>query len=251
MHRLTVVDTRGQRRSVVLRRWLDSDKDPPAAERIRREARLLAFDAAGTESGGAPALLMTRVPGHVHLTPRDPDDWLRQMASILPRIHAAPISAPAYELGWGSYEPRVPDRARDPAVWRAAIAVVQGQRAPHEPTFIHADYQHFNLLWSRERLTGLVDWVFASVGPRDVDVGHCRLNLAILFSPDWAERFRQAYEAEAGRKVDPWWDLAELLYYSADWETFIPLQVGRRAVVDRAGMTERVEDLLVAALRRL
>ena len=32
-------------------------------------------------------------------------------------------------------------------------------------------HQHFNLLWSRERLTGVVDWSEACIGPPGVDVG--------------------------------------------------------------------------------
>jgi hypothetical protein len=42
-----------------------------------------------------------------------------------------------------------------------------------------------------------------STGPLDVDVGHCRPNLAVLFGADRAERFRRAYEAEACGAVDP------------------------------------------------
>jgi hypothetical protein len=30
------------------------------------------------------------------------------------------------------------------------------------------------------------------------------INLAVVFGADWAERLRLAYEAEAGRAVDPW-----------------------------------------------
>jgi aminoglycoside phosphotransferase (APT) family kinase protein len=76
--------------------------------------------------------------------------------------------------------------------------------------FIHRDFQHFNFLWTRRRLTGVVDWGAASIGPPGVDLGHCRLNLAVLFSADWAEQLRLAYEAETGRSVDPWWDLHAL-----------------------------------------
>jgi aminoglycoside phosphotransferase (APT) family kinase protein len=117
--------------------------------------------------------------------------------------------------------------------------------------FIHSDFQHFNLLWQRDRLTGVVDWAMASTGPPEVDIGHCRLNLAVLFGADIAERFRLAYEAEAGRAVDPWWDLHAIAAYGDPWRTFIPVQVADRAPVDAAGMTGRVEDLIASALRRL
>jgi aminoglycoside phosphotransferase (APT) family kinase protein len=130
--------------------------------------------------------------------------------------------------------------------------LVLRQQAPEPATcFIHRDFQHFNLLWRRGRLTGVVDWVRSCTGPADFDTGHCRLNLAVLFGADWAERLRLAYEAEAGRSVDPWWDLYAVTAYSDEWRRFIPVQVAGRAPVDTAGMTSRVEDLLEVTLGRL
>lgn len=40
---------------------------------------------------------MTRLDGRVHLTPRDPEDWLRQIAAALPRIHELDVPVPAEE----------------------------------------------------------------------------------------------------------------------------------------------------------
>ena len=96
-----------------------------------------------------------------------------------------------------------------------------------------------------------MDWTRSCTGPADFDAGHCRLNLAVLFGADWAERFRLAYEAEAGRAVHPWWDLYALTAYSDKCRQFIPVQVAGRALVDTAGMTSRAEDLLEATLSRL
>jgi hypothetical protein len=73
----------------------------------------------------------------------------------------------------------------------------------------------------------------------------------VLYSADWAERFRLAYQAETGRSTDPWWDLHSLVSYADAWRQFIPIQVGGRVPVDTDGMTARVEDLLESALRRL
>ena len=81
-----------------------------------------------------------------------------------------------------------------------------------------------------------------------VSAGPCRSRIG---AADWAERFRLAYQAEAGRAVDPWWDLYALTAYSDDWRQFIPVQVAGRAPVDTAGMASRVEDLLEATLGRL
>ena len=90
----------------------------------------------------------------------------------------------------------------------------------------------------------------SGIASPDLDVGHCRLNLAVLFSPEIAETFRRVYESEAGRQVEPWWDIHQLLAYGDDWPTFIPVQVAGRAPVDIRGMTGRVEKLLVMALAR-
>ena len=141
--------------------------------------------------------------------------------------------------------------ASRPDIWRKAIALVAEEHPPTRTCFIHRDYQHFNLLWSRDRLSGVIDWVEASVGPPDVDVGHCRLNLTVLFSADTAERFRQMYEAEAGREVDPWWDIQSLLPFGPEWKRFLPIQIDGRAPLDVDGMMSRMEDVLERTLRRL
>lgn len=145
----------------------------------------------------------------------------------------------------------VPPWAQEPELWQRAIDLVLGGPAPFVPTFIHRDYQHFNLLWVRGKLSGIVDWIYASTGPMDVDTGHCRLNLAVLYSADWAERFRMAYEAEAGRKIDPWYDIASLVEYLPGWGPGLDLQIGNRVKVDRKGMHGRVEELLKQALGRV
>jgi hypothetical protein len=72
-----------------------------------------------------------------------------------------------------------------------------------------------------------------------------------LHGPERAEEFRKAYEAEAGRNIEPWWDLHRLTGYSPEWKEFIPRQVAGRVAVDDAGMTARVEETIAGALRRL
>jgi aminoglycoside phosphotransferase (APT) family kinase protein len=263
VHRLAV-ERNGRRGPYVLRRWvLDGQNEAYAIGAVAAETAVLAAlersdvpapRAIGSTTDAAhagPAVLMTRVPGHVHLMPRDRDRWLQQMAGMLTRIHALDINAKPFE-SWIDRSRLSPllDASR-PDIWREAIAVVAEERPPTRTCFIHRDYQHFNLLWSRERLSGVIDWVEASVGPPDVDVGHCRLNLTVLFSADVAERFREMYEAEAGREVDPWWDIHSLLSFGPDWKRFLPIQIDRRAPLDVDGMTSRMEDVLERTLRRL
>jgi aminoglycoside phosphotransferase (APT) family kinase protein len=200
---------------------------------------------------GGPAVLMTRLPGKMHLMPRDRQRWLQQMARMLARIHALDIDSQPFESWLDRSRLTPPPDASRPQVWTEAIALVAKTRAPTRTCFLHRDYQHFNLLWSRERLTGVVDWSEACVGPPEIDVGHCRLNLAVLFSADVADRFGEMYEAESGHSVDAWWDVHALLSYGPSWREFLPLQIDGRAPLDIDGMTPRMEEVLGRSLRRL
>lgn len=262
VHRLTI-DRSGRRESLVLRQY-----EHPTAHAIaliehelttlpvvRSEGlpapEPIAADASGLETDNRPTILMTRLPGRLDLAPADPERWLRQMAAMAARIHELPVPARPFWSREDAANPAIPASATRPAVWKRAFDLLRQPAPEYVARFLHRDFQHFNLLWQRGRLTGVVDWVVSCAGPADFDLGHCRLNLAVLFSADHAERLRLAYEAESGRTVDPWWDLYAITAYCDDWQRFIPVQVSGRTAVDTAGMTSRVENLLEATLRRL
>jgi hypothetical protein len=263
VHCLSLRLPTGASTSVVLKRFIDPGWDDVQAI-VQNEAaaiagvetldaptpRLLGVSPDGAETDGAPSLLMTRAAGRVWLTPPDLDSWIRQLATLLPTLHAGSADVRTRQRRDRDAF-TVPEAAARPDVWTAARRVVTAESPPAEPVLTHGDYQHFNVLWSRGRLSALVDWSFAQIASPDLDVGHCRLNLAVLYSPEIAERFRRVYESEAGRCVDPWWDIHQLLAYSDEWPTFIPVQVAGRAPVELPGMTGRVEQLLAAALARM
>ena len=266
VHELTVVRN-GRRSRYVLRSWAPDNEDEDWILRtVAAEAAVLTalersdvpaphlVASTGDVAAGGPALLMTRVPGRVFLMPRDREHWLRQMAQMLARIHEVNIkgaTGAGFESWLDASQLTPPADASRVDIWREAFALVAEQRQATHTCFIHRDYQHFNLLWSRERLTGVVDWSGAGVGPPDVDVGHCRLNLTLLFSVHVAERFRELYEAASGRAVDPYWDVHALLSYGSEWKDFLPLQIDGRAPLEVEGMTRRMEDVLSLALRRM
>jgi aminoglycoside phosphotransferase (APT) family kinase protein len=259
-HRVSVEDATG-RHVVILRQWVDDDPDE-ADRNVSREVQVLAglaavdlpvprllASATSSEDDFGPCLLMTRVPGRIDLAPAKPEQWIRQMAAMLARIHELDVDAPARGVARSLIDRDVPPWANEPSTWRHALDVLR-QPPPPGQAFVHGDYQHFNLLWRRGTLTGVVDWTWAGIGVPDGDVGHCRLNLAALYTLEWAEQFRLAYESETGRRIEPWWDLYEISKYSPRWPLFIPTQVAGRAPVDTRGMQARVEDLLAATLRR-
>jgi aminoglycoside phosphotransferase (APT) family kinase protein len=107
------------------------------------------------------------------------------------------------------------------------------------------------MLWSRGRITGLIDWNGIHRGSRAIDVGHTRRYLAALYSPEWSGQLRSLYESIAGVALDPWWDLYALLHYDDNHSKSIRSQVAGRRHVDVGGMTARVEVVVETALRRL
>jgi len=264
VHALDVVERGGVRHRLVLRRHLTTEPtDDEHTRSVEHEAAVLcalqdasiptptfvACDPSGARAG-VPALLMQRLGGRMLLTPSDPRAWRRQMAEMLPRIHAVDLVAAQAVTAPDLDELEPPPWSREPAIWRAAIAVARDTPTAYQPCFVHDDYQHFNLLWSRERLTGVVDWTFAGTGMPECDVGHCQLNLAILWGAEVAATFRRDYEVVAGRASDPYWELCRALAFLPGWGAGIRIQAGRRLRVDLAGMNGRVEDLVASILRR-
>lgn len=262
MHAVAVVEPNGRNHRCVLRRWVDrlAGEGPQLVAREARileslertdvpAPRLLGVDVHGDECGDS-ALLMSYVEGHVELTPKDPEDWLRQMASTLVRVHDTEIVAPVAESWLNRERLVVPAWSARPDIWREAFSLIE-ESPPHStPCFIHHDYQQFNLMWRRGRLASVVDWVWGSSGSPGIDVSHCRLNLSVLYSSDLAERFLALYESMSGRAVERWWDVEGLLKYLPGWGGFLQQQAGRRLNVDFDGMHERVESTLYAALQR-
>jgi aminoglycoside phosphotransferase len=209
-------------RRFVRERWLA--EEPDLAEREARVLRLLedaalstprlvALDEDGSECG-VPAVLMMRLPGALDISPRDFGAWLRQLAEVLPLIHAVSSRDLTLVQPWSPYydlrEFRPPRWSHQQGAWERVAAVANRPRPEFEPAFIHRDYHPLNVLWRRGRVSGIVDWTNASVGPRDVDVGHCKTNLAVLYGPDIARRFGEEYERLSGRSHDPYWDVISL-----------------------------------------
>jgi aminoglycoside phosphotransferase (APT) family kinase protein len=263
-------------RQVVLRRhhveWLEGGEvagEVATLEHLRRfpelqAPELLAADVDGSSCGGRPAMLLARLPGRIELAPADPADWLRQLAGALALVHATP--APPATPGVGPSKPPPWLQRRDPPTWSAhpelwerASALVWDEPAPTPAAggrdgrvLVHGDYQHFNLLWSRGRLTGIVDWSPLHDRPLDTDLGHCRLNLVILYGAEVADAFLRRYEeASGGRTVDPWWDLLETVMFLPTWAGTIRRQVGSRIPFDADAAHRRVDAHLPALLDRL
>lgn len=212
----------------MLRRYINAEWVAAEPDLAAREARVLrhlagvddvpvpevvAVDEDGSEAG-APSVLVTLVPGRLDLAPRD-ERWFEGLAALLLALHAVPV--PEWLQRFRAYTDagrlEVPAWTRHSDAWRRAIELVrerEDERRDSEPRFIHRDFHPGNVLWSRGRVTGVVDWTNASAGSPAADVAHCRTNLAIMHGTPAADRFRETYEALTGGRHDPYFDLLDV-----------------------------------------
>ena len=211
-------ENRGVRRKLVLRRYIDLawlQGEPDVAEREARVLQLLEnvpglivpklvnVDPFGDELGW-PTVLMSRLPGRHHWEPPS----IERLAEVAPTIHT--VQPPR---GFRRYRPyydfatmKPPDWSSQPKLWERAYDVAQ--RARVEPTatrFIHRDHHAGNVLWAYGRVSGVVDWVEACVGPAAVDFARARMNLAARMGIGAARR----YAKRPGIAVDPVWDIVD------------------------------------------
>jgi aminoglycoside phosphotransferase (APT) family kinase protein len=254
VHALSIDDAHGRRHELVLRRFVRLDwlaEEPDLAEREAIALRLLeggglptprlvAVDPDGS-TAGAPAVLMTRLLGRIEWDPPVVERFLRALAEPLPAIHATAIPAGGRVPDYRPYRlemHRAPAWAARPDVWLRAVEVLEGAAPKGDRVFIHRDYHPGNVLWLAGRMSGLVDWVNASLGSPWADVGHCRVNIASELGQAAADRFLALYRAVSGRGDDyhPYWDISAAiggLDESADQqpspsdEMFLAAAVGR------------------------
>lgn len=160
IHTLVVEVPGGQMHRVVLRRYVRPDLLISEPYLAAREATALGFVAESSlrtptllatdleaESADAPALLMSRVPGHIEWQPRDLGTYLARLAEPLPQIHSIPVPRDPPIPPYDPYalEMRRPPRwASNPEVWWKAIGVFEGPPPLVERCFIHRDYHPGN-----------------------------------------------------------------------------------------------------------
>lgn len=244
--------------------WLQSEPDLALheaeslrwAERIDLQTpKIIAFDETGSKCGGLPSVLMSRLEGTVNLKPENMEHWLAQMADALTKIHA--VSADDFQWNYFTYNDitslEIPSWTSIPEMWNEAIKIVKGPRTEEKPCFIHRDFHPTNILWSGDSVSGVVDWVNACKGPAGIDLGHCRLNLALLYDTPTADAFLFAYQRKAGKAFtyNTYWDILsviDILFGPPEvypgWKAF-----GVTGLTDEM-MVERLEKYLESLLLR-
>ena len=221
-------------------------------------AELLGYDLA--ERTGYGLILIARVPG-TSVIPAEPDpERLRALGAVAARISSVELApAPALPVRTRPIEGedfaamRREQGASD--LLRAAEAAVAATR-PDDGRLglVHGDLWYGNTLWDDGRLTAVLDWDCAGVGPAGIDLGSLRCDAAWCYGVEAAGHILRGWEGEAGRPARdvPYWDAVAALASPPDmgwFPTSMALQ-GRSDLTPEV-MLERRDAFLDAALSRL
>lgn len=176
--------------------------------------RLVGADPFGAEAG-CPSLLMTYLPGRPVIADVDPV----QLAETIARLHAGsvPTDLPDATHWFDPNRLDVPSWTEQPESWRNLIMMLKAPAPSASPVFLHHDFHHGNVLWSEDRISGVVDWASACTGSRGIDIAHSRANLALVNGVDMADRFLAAYSALVpAYRHETWWDAAALVGHAQE-----------------------------------
>lgn len=226
LHRITL-QRDGKMIDVVVRQfdnkeWLKEEHDLAfhEAESLRlatevgiETPEIIAFEEE-VDRCGVPVVLMSLLDGEVNLKPHHMERWLARLAKTLIHVH----EVKAESFGWEYYTYNnmshmvVPEWSGVQELWARALEIAKNPRPKFEARFIHRDYHPANVLWKNDEVSGVVDWVNACRGPAGVDVGHCRVNLAMLYDVQAADGFLMAYQQNTKGvfKYDVYWDVISL-----------------------------------------
>lgn len=180
-----------------------------AAQLVLADTAVPAPTSLGLDADGAAAdvaaHLMSRLPGE-SLAVVD-DGALQAMTEMLATIHAVRPEEPFRTFQSWAWEAKwvVPEWTRHPDSWRRAFELLAEPYPAYEPTLLHRDFSHRNLLWCDGTITGVVDWVETSNGPGWLDAGHAATNLAVCVGAGPADAFLEHWAATSGTAAEPYW----------------------------------------------
>ncbi|MFZ0192797.1 MAG: aminoglycoside phosphotransferase family protein [Streptosporangiaceae bacterium] len=221
-------------------------------------AELLGYDLA--ERTGYGLVLTACMPGTSVIPPGPDPGRLRALGAAAARISSVEVT-PAPALPVRSRPIEADDFAgmrREQGtsdLLRAAEAAVAATR-PDDGRLglVHGDLWHGNTLWDDGRLTAVLDWDCAGVGPAGIDLGSLRCDAAWCHGAEAAGHILRGWEAEAGRPASdvPYWDAVAALASPPDMGWFPASMAAQgRPDLTREVMLERRDAFLGAALSGL
>ncbi len=263
-HLVEMGNGREHGRAVVLRRFVGSRTPlwPPIEQELAALAaiaeralpyqtpRAVGFDLDGSACGH-PAIVLTRVPGSLNLSPTRSLVRAAALGRALAQLHQA---APRVPSELRPFELKLDHAALDGAAidWPRVRQVV-ATLSTTGSDLLHGDFHLGNALFEGDTLSALVDFTCVRRGPWQSDVGYCRCDLSILFGLPEAEQFLSAYESARAVRVDalPLWDLAGALRAHPDASAWLPGWVDAgRTDLEPALVHERLAAFVSQALRK-
>jgi aminoglycoside phosphotransferase (APT) family kinase protein len=172
---------------------------------------------------GLPGLVMAFIDGAPEFNPTDRDDFVRQIAVHLARIHRVDLQR--FDLTFlPDQAERMSKRLRnrpaqtDESLLEGRIRAVLEESwplPPRNPTaLLHGDFWPGNLLWRDAQIAAVIDWEDAALGDPLADVANARLEMLWAFGAAATEDFTRQYRALMPTlEYDhlPWWDLQAAL----------------------------------------
>lgn len=226
---------------------LDSLADTPVPA-----PRLLFADARGSETGD-PLLVLSLLPGRVIDPPGDAA-WARSLASALAIVHeqVPPFEAEPWVRFWEDHDlpSSLADVPRAAEVW-SAIEGVRSALVGEPLVFAHNDFHPGNTLWSRGRVTGVVDWPLAGWGNASYDAAYCAFDAALSKGRLVGERVLRAYESVAGRGVHDGWRLVVATRALDELDDWVDAYVGIGTQVTVRQVRARFDAWVDDARRRV
>jgi aminoglycoside phosphotransferase (APT) family kinase protein len=206
-----------------------------------------------------PALLIERMPGSSAIPSERAPARLRALGAAAATLHSVAVPAAAQLARRDRPIDGVDfDRLRASAPAQDLLVRAEHARDTHRPHsadgFVHGDLWQGNAMWDGDRLTALIDWDCAGVGPAGVDLGSLRCDAAMCFDVAAAGDVLAGWEAEAGRSADDvaYWDVIAALSTPPDIGWFAStISAQARPDLTRELLEHRRNRFLSDALDRL
>lgn len=196
------------------------------------------------EKTGGLKLLMTALDGAVNISQGNNHIWIEKLAETLSKLHDNQNNQFNWHYERYQYPESIiiPSWTSVPEVWQSLKNIAQLPEPEYTKVFIHRDYHPVNVLWKDKNVSGVVDWVNACIGPRGVDVGHCRWNLAMLEGVRQADIFLDYYKMSASDSFEynVYWDIVSLMDVVEEsisvypgWRAFGRIDITKRRMIKR------------------
>lgn len=221
-HRVDLETRSGRRRPIVLRRfnhtfpWYDPARIGAEVATLASlvptavvAPEVIAVDADGRWMG-TPCMVVTYLSGG-HAPFSRWVEWSRRLASAMAEVHAVTpvVDGEPWLTGWLRDEPphSLVGDAWLERVWPVILANAGALSASAADALVHHDLHPGNTLWSRGRVSGIVDWPMAGRGYPAYDRAYLRLDVSIALGLEAGDGVAAASSAIGIEADHPAWDL--------------------------------------------